>query len=57
MADVDFQGDLLYITYDPKKVTPEEMLETVQKQGFQGQIVPGNPNEPDAPARENRIPR
>ena len=31
--------DQFRITYDPERVTPERMLETVRKQGFAGQVV------------------
>jgi hypothetical protein len=37
--DVDLQKDLFLISYDPKKLTPEVMLETVRKQGFDGEIA------------------
>jgi hypothetical protein len=37
--DVDLQKDLFHITYDAQKLTPEVMLETVAKQGFQGEVV------------------
>jgi len=30
---------MLHIPYDPSKVTPERMLETVAKQGFEGRVV------------------
>jgi hypothetical protein len=33
--------DLFHVTYDPKKVTPEEMLEAVRKQDLHGEIVAG----------------
>jgi hypothetical protein len=39
--DVDFIKDLLHIRYDPSKVTPQQMLEEVRKQGFEGTIVAG----------------
>jgi hypothetical protein len=36
---VDLAKDLLHIRYEPNKVTPEAMLETVGKQGFEGRLV------------------
>ena len=33
---VDLKKDLLRIEYDPKKVTPQAMLEVVGKQEFEG---------------------
>ena len=33
----DEPSDLLYVTYDPDVVTVEEMLETIEEQGFQGE--------------------
>ena len=35
------QKDLFHVTYDPKEVTPEEMLEAVRKKDLHGEIVPG----------------
>jgi hypothetical protein len=35
------EKDLFFITYDPKKVTPAQLLEVVGKQGFEGTIRPG----------------
>lgn len=43
MLDVDLEKDLLHISYDPKKVTPEGMVETVRKEGFEANVVPGDP--------------
>jgi hypothetical protein len=40
VSDVDFQKNLISITYDPNQLTPEAMLETIRKEGFQGKIVP-----------------
>jgi hypothetical protein len=34
--------DVFDITYDKAQVTPEVMLETVRKQGLEGEIVPGD---------------
>ena len=31
--------DLFRITYDAERVTPDQMLETVRKQGFRGKIT------------------
>jgi hypothetical protein len=39
-VDVEFDEDRFRITYDPAKLTPEQMLETVRKQGLEGSIVP-----------------
>jgi copper chaperone CopZ len=38
--DVDLESDLFHIIYDPAKVTPDVMLETVREQGLEGEIVP-----------------
>jgi hypothetical protein len=38
--DVDLEKDQFHITYDAQKVTPARMLETVEEQGFQGEVVP-----------------
>jgi hypothetical protein len=32
--------DRFHITYDPKKLTLEEILETIRKHGFEGEVVP-----------------
>jgi hypothetical protein len=48
---VDVEQDRLDVTYDPKLLTPEQLLEVVRKQGFQGTIRSGEP--PDRP-REGR---
>jgi hypothetical protein len=37
---VDFTKDRFHIAYDPKKLTPEEILETIRKQGFEAEVVP-----------------
>jgi hypothetical protein len=42
-VDVDFPKDLFYITYDPEKLTVEKILETVRKEGLEGEVVPGGP--------------
>jgi hypothetical protein len=44
---VDLEQDRLDVTYDTKRLTPEQLLEVVRKQGFQGTIRPGAP--PDTP--------
>jgi hypothetical protein len=41
VTDVDFLKDLIHLQYDPGKVQPEQIVEVVRKQGFQGTIVPG----------------
>jgi hypothetical protein len=33
--------DLLHVRYDPGKATPEQLVQTVGKQGFQAKIVSG----------------
>jgi hypothetical protein len=38
--DVDLEKDLFHISYDPAKLTPEQMLDAIRKQGFEGKIVP-----------------
>jgi hypothetical protein len=37
--------DLLPLSYDPAKVTPERIVEAVRKEGFEATIVPA-PNAP-----------
>jgi hypothetical protein len=37
---VDYQKDRFDIRYDPKKLTPEQMLKTVSQQGLEGELVP-----------------
>jgi hypothetical protein len=32
--------DLLHVRFDPKKVTPQLLQETVSKQGFEARLVP-----------------
>ena len=39
--EVDLKKDLYRITYNRDRVAPERMLETVRKQGFQGELVKG----------------
>jgi hypothetical protein len=31
---------LLQIRYDPSKVTPEEMLQAIDKLGYEGKVIP-----------------
>jgi copper chaperone CopZ len=37
--DVSFSEKKAVVTYNPEKVTPEELLETVTKTGFSGEII------------------
>lgn len=37
--EVDLKKDLFHISYDSKRLTTDTMLETIRKQGFQGEIV------------------
>ncbi|MBI1913729.1 MAG: heavy-metal-associated domain-containing protein [Planctomycetes bacterium] len=37
--EVNLAKNLLHIRYDPNKVTPETMLVTVGKEGFEGRVV------------------
>jgi hypothetical protein len=43
----DFKDDL-HLTYDPDKLTPEQVLAEIRKHGFQGSLVigPGRPGSP-----------
>jgi hypothetical protein len=41
------EQDRLQVTYDPKRLTPEQLVEVVRKQGFQGTVLSGEP--PDRP--------
>jgi hypothetical protein len=46
----DYKDDL-HVTYDPDKLTPEQILAEIRKQEFQGSIVPG-PGRPGSPWRK-----
>jgi len=37
--ELDYPTDRFHVTFDLNKVTPEDMLETVRKQGLEGDIV------------------
>ena len=32
--------DLLHVRYDPAKVTPEQMLQAIDKLGYEGKVIP-----------------
>jgi acetolactate synthase regulatory subunit len=36
---VELKKDLFRISYDPSRVTPERMLETIRRQGFRAKVV------------------
>jgi hypothetical protein len=38
-VDVDLKKDLLHVRYDPSRVTPEQMLQTIDKLGYEGKIL------------------
>jgi hypothetical protein len=38
-VDVDLENDRLHIDYDPAKLSPEDLLQAVGKQGFTATIV------------------
>ena len=40
-VEADLKNNLLRVRYDPARLKPEQLLETVGDQGFQGKIVPG----------------
>ena len=46
MPDRDVLTDFIPLSYDPGKVTPEQILETIRKQGFEATIV----SDPKVPA-------
>jgi hypothetical protein len=52
--DVDLTKDSFHVTYDPQRVTPERMLETVRAQGFRAEVAKGAP---PAAAPATRAPR
>jgi hypothetical protein len=52
--DVDLKKDSFRVTYDPQRVTPERMLETVRAQGFRAEVVQGTPQ---AAAQATRVRR
>lgn len=37
---MDVLKDFIYLSGDPKTLKPEQVLEVVRKQGFEGTIVP-----------------
>jgi hypothetical protein len=32
--------DLLHVRYDPAKVSPEQMLQLIDKLGYEGKVIP-----------------
>jgi hypothetical protein len=32
--------DLLHVRHDPAKVTPEQMLQAIDKVGYEGKVIP-----------------
>jgi hypothetical protein len=38
---VDLKNDLLHVRYDPAKVTREQMVEAIDKLGYEGQVISG----------------
>jgi hypothetical protein len=38
--ELDWPSEVFTLAYDPVKVTPERMLETVRAQGLEGELVP-----------------
>jgi hypothetical protein len=38
---VDLKKDLLHVRYDPAKVTREQMLEAIDKLGYEGHVISG----------------
>ena len=38
--EADLGQDLLRVDYDPKKVTREQILRAVGKEGFEAEVVP-----------------
>jgi hypothetical protein len=41
-VEVDLENDRLHVHYDPVKVTPPALLDSVGKQGFVGTVVSGD---------------
>jgi copper chaperone CopZ len=37
---VDLKKDLLHIRYDPAQVTVEQMLQAIDKLGYEGKVIP-----------------
>jgi copper chaperone CopZ len=37
---VDLKKDLLQVRYDPAKVTREQMLQAIDKVGYEGKVIP-----------------
>jgi hypothetical protein len=46
----DVLKDFIPLKYDPGRVTPEQIIEVIRKQGFEATIVPGS----QRPATEKR---
>lgn len=46
--------DLFHISYDPERLTTDKMLETIRKQGFQGEIVKNVSANPSTPGKVRR---
>jgi hypothetical protein len=40
-VDWEWGVDELQVVYDPRKVTPEKILETVAGEGFKGKVIRG----------------
>jgi hypothetical protein len=43
---VDLKNDLCIVRYDPAKVSTEQMLQTIDKQGYDGKVVPSGAGTP-----------
>lgn len=43
---VDLENDRLYVEFDPTRVTPQQLLQAVTKQGFSATVVPEAPAPP-----------
>ena len=37
---MDLKNDLLHVRYDPAKVTREQMLQAIDKLGYEGKVIP-----------------
>jgi len=52
--EVDLKHDRFRIKYDPRRIAPQRMLETVRKQGFRGDIVKDSSVNASTPGKMRR---
>jgi hypothetical protein len=52
--EVDLKQDRFRIRYDPRRIAPQRMLETVRKQGFRGEAVKDSSPNASTPGKVRR---